>query len=234
MRKLVRAAICQREGVHALARSPDDRGHRRDGAGTRARRLRELTYRSRQRAADRISESAVVSKLVGAIDSVRRKAMQPDDLVVSIGHGFGARSASSRATRSSSPRQRPRCWTATTGSGIRASYGGSGPSSRASTGGGSTGARWGGKSPLHSARRRRCAARGVAWPRGPASRRERRVRRARRSPAAVAPPPRAAPAAPSGPRPPGGGSRASASTRCAASAPGRRAAGGCPSRWPRR
>lgn len=53
--------------------------------------VHELTYWSRQRAADRISQSAVVSKLVGAIHSVRRKARQSNDFIVFVGHSFGAR-----------------------------------------------------------------------------------------------------------------------------------------------
>lgn len=53
--------------------------------------IESLTYWSRQRSADRISQSAVVSKLVGAIHNVRRQAHQDNDLFVAIGHSFGAR-----------------------------------------------------------------------------------------------------------------------------------------------
>lgn len=53
--------------------------------------IEELTFWSRQRAADRISQSGIVTKLVGSINSVRRQRAEPRDFTVFIGHSFGAR-----------------------------------------------------------------------------------------------------------------------------------------------
>lgn len=62
------------------------------GATLRVPLLQELTYWSRQRAADRISQSAVVTKLIGAINSVRQLAgHRAEDTIVLMGHSFGAR-----------------------------------------------------------------------------------------------------------------------------------------------
>jgi Alpha/beta hydrolase of unknown function (DUF900) len=53
--------------------------------------VKEMTFWGRKRAADRVSQSASVTRLLGAIDSIRSKRKQPRDLVVYVGHSFGAR-----------------------------------------------------------------------------------------------------------------------------------------------
>jgi hypothetical protein len=53
--------------------------------------VRELTFWARKRAADRISQSAILTKLIGAIESIVCRRNQPDDLVLFVGHSSGAR-----------------------------------------------------------------------------------------------------------------------------------------------
>lgn len=52
---------------------------------------REFTFWGRKKAADRIAQSASITRLVGAIDNIRTQRAQPRDLVVYAGHSFGAR-----------------------------------------------------------------------------------------------------------------------------------------------
>jgi hypothetical protein len=53
--------------------------------------LRNLTFWNRKRAADRISQSSVVTKLFARVRSARRQRGNPNDLTIYIGHSFGAR-----------------------------------------------------------------------------------------------------------------------------------------------
>jgi hypothetical protein len=53
--------------------------------------VREFTFWSTMRAADRVSQSATLTKLVSAIESVRRRRANERDYVVLMGHSFGAR-----------------------------------------------------------------------------------------------------------------------------------------------
>lgn len=50
-----------------------------------------LGFWSRKTASDRVSISGNVAKLLGAVNSVRRFRQDPRDMVVGIGHSFGAR-----------------------------------------------------------------------------------------------------------------------------------------------
>lgn len=54
-------------------------------------KFENLTFWDRKRAADRISQSEILTKLIGAIDSVRQQADNPRDRVILIGHSFGGR-----------------------------------------------------------------------------------------------------------------------------------------------
>jgi hypothetical protein len=60
------------------------------GASTHVPGLEELTFWGRKRAAERISQSAILTKIIGAIDHIRCLRNQPDDLVVFAGHSLGA------------------------------------------------------------------------------------------------------------------------------------------------
>jgi len=60
------------------------------GASTHVPVLEELTFWGRKRAAERISQSAILTKIIGAIDHIRCLRRQPDDLVVFVGHSLGA------------------------------------------------------------------------------------------------------------------------------------------------
>lgn len=56
--------------------------------------VKEFTFWGRKRAADRVSQSAAVTRLMGAIDSITEKRKvegKSQDLVVYVGHSFGAR-----------------------------------------------------------------------------------------------------------------------------------------------
>jgi hypothetical protein len=57
--------------------------------------LKEVTFWSRKAAADRISQSAIVTKLLGTIDNIRDQREERrrtlDDIVIYVGHSFGAR-----------------------------------------------------------------------------------------------------------------------------------------------
>ena len=53
--------------------------------------LNNFTFWGRKRAADRIAQSAIVTKFVGAVDNIRRQRENPNDRVVYAGHSFGAR-----------------------------------------------------------------------------------------------------------------------------------------------
>ena len=53
--------------------------------------LNNFTFWGRKRAADRIAQSAIVTKLVGAVDNIRRQRENANDRVVYAGHSFGAR-----------------------------------------------------------------------------------------------------------------------------------------------
>ncbi len=52
--------------------------------------LKEFTFWGRKRAADRVAQSAVVTRLLASIDSIR-DLRRKDDLHVYVGHSFGAR-----------------------------------------------------------------------------------------------------------------------------------------------
>lgn len=62
-----------------------------DGLITDLPVARELTFWGRKQAADQISQSAIVTKLIGAINNIRQQRENPDDFVGFIGHSFGAR-----------------------------------------------------------------------------------------------------------------------------------------------
>jgi hypothetical protein len=53
--------------------------------------IEEFTFWARKRAADRVTESGVLAKIIGAIAHVRELQQQPDDLLLLMGHSFGAR-----------------------------------------------------------------------------------------------------------------------------------------------
>ncbi|MCK1574072.1 hypothetical protein [Bradyrhizobium sp. 174] len=53
--------------------------------------LENLTFWTKKRVADRIAQSAVVTKVVGAIGAVLNQSQTADDQFVAIGHSFGAR-----------------------------------------------------------------------------------------------------------------------------------------------
>lgn len=58
---------------------------------TRLPILKELTFWGRKRAADRVSQSAAVTRLLGAVDNISAQRRQPGDLTIYAGHSFGAR-----------------------------------------------------------------------------------------------------------------------------------------------
>ncbi|OBY27997.1 alpha/beta hydrolase [Leisingera sp. JC1] len=60
-------------------------------AATNIGPLENLTFWSTKATADRISQSAIISKLIGAIDNIRDRKGGKRDQVVLIGHSFGAR-----------------------------------------------------------------------------------------------------------------------------------------------
>lgn len=53
--------------------------------------VRNLTFWSRMGAADQLTRSASITKLIGALESIRRQRADPDDIVILAGHSFGAR-----------------------------------------------------------------------------------------------------------------------------------------------
>jgi len=53
--------------------------------------LEELSFWSRKAAADRLTQAAAITKFLGALRRTRELVGQPRDLVVFIGHSFGAR-----------------------------------------------------------------------------------------------------------------------------------------------
>ncbi|WP_213780774.1 hypothetical protein [Caballeronia sp. dw_276] len=53
--------------------------------------LDNLTFWARKGAADRVSESGNFSKIIGAVNSIRCQRKNPNDVIVAIGHSFGAR-----------------------------------------------------------------------------------------------------------------------------------------------
>jgi hypothetical protein len=55
--------------------------------------LKEFTFWGRKRAADKVAQSAVVTRLIAQLDSIqdKRKTQGKDDLHVYLGHSFGAR-----------------------------------------------------------------------------------------------------------------------------------------------
>lgn len=53
--------------------------------------LDNLTYWNRKYVADRISQSAIVTKLIGAIENIKEIQDSPENQVVYVGHSFGAR-----------------------------------------------------------------------------------------------------------------------------------------------
>jgi hypothetical protein len=61
------------------------------GVASRVPVIKELTFWGRKRAADRVSQSGTITKLLGAINSVRCQRENPQDYIVGIGHSFGAR-----------------------------------------------------------------------------------------------------------------------------------------------
>lgn len=62
-----------------------------NGRRTNLRLAKELTFWGRKRAADRVSQSAAVTRLLSAIDSIREQRAEPRDLTIHVGHSFGAR-----------------------------------------------------------------------------------------------------------------------------------------------
>jgi len=50
-----------------------------------------LTFWNKKEVADRISQSSVLTKLIGALDNIRTRRNNANDSVVYIGHSFGAR-----------------------------------------------------------------------------------------------------------------------------------------------
>jgi hypothetical protein len=58
---------------------------------TNAPVLKEFTFWGRKRAADRLSQSAAITRLLGAIDSISEKRDNPKDSTIYVGHSFGAR-----------------------------------------------------------------------------------------------------------------------------------------------
>lgn len=86
--------------VDTLASNEAARGHDRrvvgiyvawDAKRTSVPVLKEFTFWGRKRAADRISQSAAITRLLGAIDRTAEKRADPDDLTIYVGHSFGAR-----------------------------------------------------------------------------------------------------------------------------------------------
>jgi hypothetical protein len=62
-----------------------------NGQATTVPILEEFTFWSRKGAADRLTQSAALTKFLGQIRHIRDMVHQPRDLVVFIGHSFGAR-----------------------------------------------------------------------------------------------------------------------------------------------
>lgn len=62
-----------------------------NGKRTSIPAVKEFTFWGRKRAADRVSQSAAVTRLLSAIDSVRQQRNDARDLTVHVGHSLGAR-----------------------------------------------------------------------------------------------------------------------------------------------
>jgi hypothetical protein len=62
-----------------------------NGKATAVPVFEELSFWSRKGAADRLTQAAAITKFLGALKHTRELAKQPRDLVVFIGHSFGAR-----------------------------------------------------------------------------------------------------------------------------------------------